>query len=103
MDSLARNALRISLAGAGIAVLGAGFVSQASAAEQPDAGKVADGPDSTRLADHVVSSGDNHFSMNDGSPADAPSTKAPSVFDAVNEMAPLSVPGVMYLEAPHLH
>ena len=35
MDTFARNALRITLAGAGIAVLGASYVGQASAEEAP--------------------------------------------------------------------
>lgn len=35
MDTFARNALRFTLAGAGLVVLGAGYVGQASAAPAP--------------------------------------------------------------------
>jgi len=35
MDRLTRNALRLGLAGAGLVVLGAGFLGQASADEEP--------------------------------------------------------------------
>lgn len=35
MDRLTRNALRLSLAAAGVMVLGAGYVGQASADEEP--------------------------------------------------------------------
>ncbi len=46
MTPLARTALRLSLAGAGIAALGAGVVGQASAAELPEA---PDAPDTSAL------------------------------------------------------
>lgn len=48
MNSLARNALRLSLAGAGIAVLGAGVAGQASAAELPD---LPEAPDAGTVTD----------------------------------------------------
>ncbi|MEQ3551308.1 hypothetical protein WIS52_12585 [Pseudonocardia nematodicida] len=50
MNSLARNALRFSLAGAGIAVLGTGVAGQASAVELPD---IPGAPDTSALTDAV--------------------------------------------------
>ncbi len=58
MDRFARIALRLSLAGAGIAVVGAGFAGQASAAEVPDDDQGSRFTDSVEPAEHASDSAD---------------------------------------------
>lgn len=127
MDSLARNALRLSLAGAGAAVLGAGFIGQASAAELPAAPSAPDAPDTSMLSDHGLPGdvGEN-VTMDFGTPEapsaedtpsseDAPSADAlpgagslPSAgslpaahsFPSLDDLPPLEIPGAMNAEAP---
>lgn len=127
MDSLARNALRLSLAGAGMAVLGAGFVGQASAAEAPDAPSAPGAPDTSLLTDNLPSSEDNDVTMDFGTDSqstetqstetqttDAASTDAPFTdglpsmdslpsagqAPSLDDLPPLEIPGAMFLEAP---
>ncbi|MDN5919953.1 MAG: hypothetical protein L0I76_33455 [Pseudonocardia sp.] len=106
MDSIARNALRLSLAGAGAAVLGAGFIGQASAAELPAAPSTPEVPD-TSLAENVLPAdvGDD-ATMDIGAP-DATSTAASpgslpaaDALPSLDDLPPLEIPGAMDVEAP---
>jgi hypothetical protein len=116
MDSFARNALRLSLAGAGVAVLGAGFVGQASAAEtQPGADPLnSPVPDTSnvesQLTGAVPSTSDNSMSIagqdvtGAGTPTAVPTASTPSS-DALPSLADtqaFELPGVANLEAPGL-
>jgi hypothetical protein len=116
MDSFARNALRLSLAGAGVAVLGAGFVGQASAAEaQPGVDTLNNpAPDTSnvesQLTGAVPSSSDNNLSVagqdlgDAAAPTAVPTASTPST-DALPSLADthaFQVPSVANLQAPGL-
>jgi hypothetical protein len=116
MDSFARNALRLSLAGAGVAVLGAGFVGQASAAESAPADDMLNPtvPDTSnvesQLTGAVPSTSDNNLSVagNDLSSAAAP-TAVPTATTPSSDSLPsladtqaFQVPDVTNIQAPGL-
>ncbi|MBW0103109.1 hypothetical protein [Pseudonocardia sp. KRD291] len=110
MDSIARNALRLSLAGAGVAVLGAGFVAQASAAELPDAPSAPEAPETSQLTDSLPADVGNDVTTDFGaleapSPAatstEAPSTESAPTSDVLfDDLPALEIPGMMYIEVP---
>lgn len=116
MDSFARNALRLSLAGAGVAVLGAGFVGQASAAEaQPGADMLNNEvPDTSNVESQLTgalpSTADNDVSIaghdlgGTEAPTAVPTATTPSS-DALPSLADthaFQVPSVANLQAPGL-
>lgn len=115
MDTFARNALRLSLAGAGVAVLGAGFVGQASAAEAPTDAVDAGAPDTSNveptLTGALPQSGDNEVSIMDKNVAGSlpamtavPTATTPSS-DSLPSLADtqaFQVPGVANMQAPGL-
>ncbi len=114
MDSFARNALRLSMAGAGIAVLGAGFVGQASAAEAPADALNPSAPDTSNVEQELTgalpSSGDNNVNVAGtdlsslGSTTAVPTATTPSS-DALPSLADtqaFQVPDVANLQAPGL-
>lgn len=114
MDSFARNALRLSLAGAGVAVLGAGFVGQASAAEAaPTDGTLNPSAlDTSNLGSQLTGSVPSDNSISFGgeelTPAEsttaAPTATTPSS-DALPSLADteaFQVPSVLTMEAPGL-
>lgn len=116
MDKFARNALRLSLAGAGVAVLGAGFVGQASAAEAaptdlgsgtaPDASKIG-----STLTGAAPEAGDNDVSFagqdltgSAPSAATVPTATTPSSdsLPSLGDTQAFQVPSVANLQAPGL-
>ena len=114
MDSFARNALRLSLAGAGVAVLGAGFVGQASAAEAQPGADLPNtaAPDTSNVESQLTgalpSSGDNTLSVaghqlgGAEAPTAVPTASTPSS-DALPSLADtqaFQVPSVANLQAP---
>jgi hypothetical protein len=115
MDSFARNALRLSLAGAGVAVLGAGFVGQASAAEQPGTDLLNNQvPDTSNvestLTGAVPSTSDNALSIGGQDVTGAvPTTATPTAATPSSDSLPsladthaFQVPSVANLQAPGL-
>ncbi len=116
MDSFARNALRLSLAGAGVAVLGAGFVGQASAAETAPGADLLNTPvpDTSNVESQLTgaapSTSDNSMSIagqdveGAATPTAVPTASTPSS-DALPSLADtkaFEVPSVANLEAPGL-
>lgn len=112
MDSLARNALRLSLAGAGMAVLGAGFVGQASAAELPEVPSAPEAPDTSQLTDNLPSTADNDVNLKPdagdlqkqlpGAESLPAQDKLPSAesLPSLDDVSTFQVPGAMNIEAP---
>ena len=120
MDSLARNALRLSLAGAGLAVLGAGFVGQASAAELPEAPSAPEAPDTSLVTDNLPPTADNDVDVKPdaGETPQLPGAESLPAHDKLSQLpgadklpsaesvpsldnvSTFQVPGTMNIEAP---
>ncbi|RZT83276.1 hypothetical protein EV383_0075 [Pseudonocardia sediminis] len=101
MDSFARNALRLTLAGAGVVVLGAGFIGQASAAELPDAPSAPEAPDTSLPADQDLPlEAADDVTTDVGTPLSTSADSAPTSDVLFDDLPPLEIPGVMYIEAP---
>ncbi len=109
MDSFARNALRLSLAGAGVAVLGAGFVGQASAAESqpnhqlPDASAAGSLLTGAVPADNDVSFGGQDLTGG-AAPTAVPTASTPSTdtLPSLADTQAFQTPGIANLQAPGL-
>jgi hypothetical protein len=86
METFARNALRISLAGAGIVVLGASYVGQASADEAP-----------SRTADTTTDSASPSAS---GTTSSSDSSSASDSTGDADAVSPLAVPSLPTVPSP---
>ena len=73
MNPHARTALRVSLAGAGVAVLGAAFVGQASADEEPTGNPDAEAlPDTSQVQDDYTPEGGDSADFTDAQESASP-------------------------------
>lgn len=112
MTSLARNALKLSLAGAGVAVLGAGFVGQASAAEQPAGSDLLNSPVpdtsnvESQLTGALPKTSDNSFTLAGedltGAPTPTATTPSSDSLPSLADTQAFQVPSVLNLDAPAL-